>query len=267
MLPSAGDQSGWRGFLTPGAVLWLVLVVRSRWNVDSATALSWRHAVSICLVLVAAMLTVGLAHRMVERLLAAVWLGAWGDTLFRPVLRRRQRLWRAADDAYRAAVSDHRAEDAKAAAGIRVRIALAPPVKALWIADRFAALESRVRAEYGIDLASVWPRLWLVLPEHARVELRSSVESWRASTAWGAWGVLYLLLIPVWWPAAVLGAVTLTWAVRCARDAAERITDLAESACDHYVSDLVQTLLPEAPVERASRHFGMMITALARKGT
>lgn len=267
MLPFAGDQSGWRGFLTPGAVLWLVLAVLSRWNVDSTGVLSWRHAVSTGLVLVAAMLTVGLVHRMVERLLAAAWLGTWGDTFFRPVLRRRQRLWSEADDAYRAAVSDHRAQDAEAAAIIRVRIALAPPVKALWIADRFAALESRVRAEYGIDLASVWPRLWLVLPEHARAELRSSVESWRASTAWGAWGVLYLLLIPACWPAAVLGALTLTWAVRCARDATERITDLAESACDHYVSDLVQSLLPEAPVERASPHFGMMITAVARKGT
>jgi hypothetical protein len=41
--------------------------------------------------------------------------------------------------------------------------------------DRVAALETRVRNEYELDFPAAWPRLWLVIPEPSRAELRADL--------------------------------------------------------------------------------------------
>jgi hypothetical protein len=59
--------------------------------------------------------------------------------------------------------------------------ALARPVHPTWMADRLAAAGSRVYHQYGLDLEFTWPRLWLLLPELTRTEVRDTRDSFAAA--------------------------------------------------------------------------------------
>ena len=71
---------------------------------------------------------------------------------------------------------------AKAATGRRAdllaaernRIAIAKPTRPTSMGDRIAAADERVHNQYGVDLQSWWPRLWLILDDATRVELRAA---------------------------------------------------------------------------------------------
>lgn len=76
------------------------------------------------------------------------------------------------------------------------------------------AAEGRPGIKYGLDAVTVWPQLWLVLPEASQQELaaaRAALDSSVAATIWGIlfclFGVWTLLAVPAGLLVAVVAAV------------------------------------------------------------
>jgi hypothetical protein len=231
----------------------------------------------------------GLAATAAGKAVQWLWLGE--ARLTRPLVERRRHRWRRAHEAYKAEVQRlyHHYHPKDAAppdpftdanepvdpdggdreeldrlAAQRNRIALAEPRRATWIGDRLAALDRRVLAHYGLDLSSAWPRLWLIVPDTARTELRTAASAFDAAATLGGWGALYLLTGLLWWPAAVTGLVVCTTAWYRGRATMATLTELAEAAVDLYGRDLAAALgLPAAGALTAD--VGRDVTSRLRK--
>lgn len=258
---------GWRDFATPAATVWTVAAVYAvglrhvtgRWP-EPAAANRWTWLAAAALTAVA---TAVVAQRLLAALVADLWLGHRFRRLLRPLLERRRERWA---KAHRLAV-DHELEPCGPRhAAARNRIALATPQSPTWMGDRVAALETRVRAEYGLDLAAAWPRMWLVMSEPSRTDLRSAALAWRDAAAAGAWALLYALLAVAWWPLTLLSLLSWLWAVRQARSAVEKSTDLMEAAADLYVSELARMLSPAPEGPAVDPDIVRLINARLRKG-
>lgn len=266
MLLTDGDEAdGWLGFLSPAAALWLVAAMFAagggrpdRWQQRIAIL---HGPVRISLGVLGAILAVGLANRLVRPWLAEFWLGLRLERPLERVQRRRRERWEKAD---KAAGEGTTSEQLRQAA-IRTRIALARPESATWMGDRAAALETRVRNQYGLDLPSAWPRLWLLLPDVRRTELRTSVRAWHHSTAWAVWALLYALLALAWHPLLALAVLTFAAALSSARRAVANVTDLAEAAVDLYVVELAEQLGITVPNRRMTLDIGREINVRLRK--
>lgn len=209
---------------------------------------------------------------VVGRLQLGSW-PRWAEPLRRVAVRHREARWREAHHRYRAEVERaHRDGDRDQVrldklASHRNRIALAPPTRPTWTGDRVAAIDQRVYAEYQLDLVSAWARLWLVLPDPARTELREARAGYGAICTLAGWGLLYVLVGAVWWPAAVAGLTVLFAAWWRSRQAVAQLADLAESAIDLYGGTLARQLgLAEAHCALTPQ-LGAAITARLRKGT
>ncbi|SFT29836.1 hypothetical protein [Streptomyces sp. ok210] len=172
---------------------------------------------------------------LTERLcLAADW-PAWTSPLpqlaARQIARRHDR-WTCAARIWH----HHRAQDAQALAhGQRAdpaarhaaertmtRIAPEEPVRPTWSGDRLNAAAVRLERDHHLNLAILWPHLWLILPEDTRIQITTARQNLTRATTLTAWGLLYLPLAAWWWPAALITAtLTLTgWArTRAATDA------------------------------------------------
>ncbi|MFD0632838.1 hypothetical protein ACFQ9X_15850 [Catenulispora yoronensis] len=203
---------GWREVLTPAVTVWAVAAVY---------ALGLRHPIwqwprpgiaDRWFVLAAAVTTgVGastVAHRLVASFVADLWLGRRFRRLLSPLLERRRTRW---EKAHKLAVDHEHEPCGTGHAADRNRIALARPRSPTWMGDRSVALETRIRGEYDLDLAAAWPRLWLVLPEPSRADLRAAALEWQDAVAWGAWAVLYALLALAWWPLVLLALLSWSW--------------------------------------------------------
>jgi len=197
--------------------------------------------------LASAAAAVGVLARGAATALQAAWLvsslpGPAGRLLASRT-RARARRWQDADRRYRDARRAH--EDDRFVAELaasRNGIALAKPTHPTWMGDRLAAAGARVYHQYGLDLQFSWPRLWLVLPELARTEVRDARDSFAAAATLQAWGVFYLALGVIWWPSAVCGAFAAVLGWRRGRAAAAALADLVESSYDLHWRDLAVAL-------------------------
>ncbi|MFD9867440.1 hypothetical protein ACFXI8_23455 [Streptomyces niveus] len=147
----------------------------------------------------------------------------------------------------------------------RNRIALTRPAHPTWMADRMSAAEFRLRAAYAVDLPTAWPRLWLLLPDAARDDLRSARTELTTAARRAAWGVLCLALAVWWWPAAAVALVAMGSGRRSGRQSVDAFAALVESCMDVYGRDLARALglSDEAEFSRAT---GVRITRITRKG-
>jgi len=140
------------------------------------------------------------------------------------------------------------------AAADRNRIALAEPTHPTWMGDRLAAVDARVRAQYQLDLRSAWPRLWLLLADAPRAELRAAATAVDSAARLCAWALLYLLVGLLWWPAAVIGAVTVACAVARGRSTVMVYAELVEAVVDLHLRALATALgLADTPADRLWR--------------
>ncbi|MFF7454266.1 hypothetical protein [Kitasatospora sp. NPDC008115] len=121
---------------------------------------------------------------------------------------------------------------------LRDRIALAEPQRPTMTGDRFAGTGTRLRNQYGIDLAASWTRLWLVLPDAVQAELRASRAGFGAAVEGTTWAACYLVLGLRWWPAALIGLAVGLLAWSRGRRAAVLHADLVESAADLHLKTL-----------------------------
>ncbi|MCY9785158.1 hypothetical protein KIK06_14835 [Nocardiopsis sp. EMB25] len=128
------------------------------------------------------------------------------------------------------------------AARDRDRIAVERPERPSWSGDRIHAVAIRLDHDYHLDLALVWPFLWLVLPNRVRdqvVEARTALS--RASTLAG-WSLLYLPLAFLSWPTALLAIVIAATARYRLRAATDTYARLLEAAARLYTVSLAAQL-------------------------
>ncbi|MGW4293623.1 hypothetical protein ACWEH1_11300 [Micromonospora chersina] len=214
----------------------------------------------------------GLVAQSVGVLVSWTWsLTGSGPVLRRFVARRRLR-WERADAAALAAERALLADTGDIALRDRTRraiarraaICLVEPARPTWVGDRLHAADVRVHRGYGIDLATGWPRLWLLLPDEARSELAAAQDRCGAAARLVGWGLLYAVLGAFWWPALVVGLLALLAARYRARLAVAVYADLAEAAVDLYGRDLALRLGLPCP-DRLTREIGEQVTAIVRK--
>lgn len=215
---------------------------------------------------------VGMLVTALAAVVEAVWMGQWPKNLavLSAITFRRHSRWTIAAERFEAeAVKAPLVRDAAVLdryAMIRNRIALAEPTRSTWIGDQYAAVETRIRTEYGIDLPFIWPRLWLIIPETARSELRDARDGFDSGTRLTAWGCSYLLIAFVWWPAALVGLSTIFAGWRRGRLTTRRLTFLTEATVDVYGSELARTLGLTEESKRLTKKLGTAVTIVARKG-
>ncbi|KAB1912487.1 hypothetical protein [Micromonospora sp. AMSO31t] len=214
----------------------------------------------------------GLVAQSVGAFVSWTWSRPGSGPVLGRLAARRRRRWERADAAAlaaeRALVTDPGdaglRDRTRRAIARRSAICLVEPARPTWIGDRLHATDVRVHRGYGIDLASGWPRLWLLLPDEARGELAAAQERCGAAARLVGWGLLYAALGAFWWPALVVGLVALPTARYRARLAVAVYAELAEAAVDLYGRDLAVQLGLPCP-DRLTREIGEQVTAIVRK--
>lgn len=292
--------SRWAGQLVPAGLLFLgtvalgALLGHAGWydvtaaaeRVDTLAASSAaRSAGGVALAATAVLLAsagTALAVQAFATVVEDWWTGSWprpASALSRRRTARRHGRWTAAEAAFQRAVEEAAAAPAPggrltAAARARIeelnaarnRISLVEPTRPTWAGDRVKAVDERVLATYGLDLDSAWSRLWLILPDAARTELRSARESYDAALRLLAWSVPYGVLAAWWWPAALIAAGTFLAGWRRGRAATDALAELVEAGVDLYGRRLATAVgLPSpGPLTRPA---GEAVTRVLRKGT
>ncbi|MEV6702489.1 hypothetical protein AB0M68_36035 [Streptomyces sp. NPDC051453] len=139
------------------------------------------------------------------------------------------------------------------------------PARATTIGDRFRLVDQRVDAQYGLAVALAWPRLWLLLADAATTAIRDATTRYRAATETTAWGILYLLLGAIWWPAALAGLVMVTVGQVRGRATGAALADLVEAAVDIHQRPLAETLGIDLPHGRITPEEGARINDILNK--
>ena len=217
----------------------------------------------LVLVLLATLLAAagaGLAAQALGSVTEQAWLAERWQS-WPPPLRRlatshtisRTRRWTAATETYDQQVDIARAHlagrtgtppetDLGQARRSVTRIAQEKPARPTWIGDRIHAVIVRLDREYDLDLATVWPSLWLTLPEPTRTEITTARQALTRATVLAGWGLLYLAVAALWWPGLFLATTTIITAWRRARTAADTYALLIEAATRLHTPNLARAL-------------------------
>jgi len=191
---------------------------------------------------------------LIERMALAPGWQAWPSVprlLARSEVLRRRRRWDAAHAAYQAALqqalapaSADRPDPAvrQRAARIRSHIAVERPERPSWSGDRIHAAALRLDRDLHLDLAILWPTLWLTLPVPVRDEITSARTAMTRATTLAAWSVLYAPLTIWWWPAALISAVVALASRYHLRAATDTYALLLEAATRLYTPALLDSL-------------------------
>ena len=228
------------------------------WAKAPAVSSAGGQAVLLAAVLAAAA-GVGLAAQALgsalERLALASGWRAWPTPLRhlarRRVDRRRTR-WSSTAAAYRelretaakARAAGQRTDPSARHAALRAMTRIAPeqPDRPTWSGDRLHAVAVRLDRDRHLDLATLWPHLWLTLPDPVRAEITTGRQALTRATTLGAWALLYAPLTICWWPAAPLALVLADTARRQTRTAADTYALLLEATVALHTGDLAQRL-------------------------
>jgi hypothetical protein len=103
------------------------------------------------------------------------------------------------------------------------------------------AAESSPEHKYGLGAVICWPRLWMLIPTHAREDLTASRERLDILVELWAWGLFFLVWASLW-PWAI--AISVLWVLiiySLITDAARTYADLLESSFDLYRWELYKT--------------------------
>lgn len=137
------------------------------------------------------------------------------------------------------------------------------------IGNILRAAERRPADKYGLDTITIWPHLWLLLPEATRKELRTARTSLDTAVAAATWGLLSCAFTPFTPLAIPIGLAVTTMTVTVVIPArALAFGDLIEAACDLHRTSLYQQLrwpLPPNPHEEHAS--GRQLTAYLRRGS
>jgi hypothetical protein len=139
------------------------------------------------------------------------------------------------------------------------------PARATLIGDQFYLIGERVDAQYGLAVTLAWPRLWLLLEDRTRSALQTAYSQYHAATAVCAWGLLYLTLGGIWWPAILAGLAAITVGYRRGRATAGVLADLIEAAVDTHQCALAKAVGIALPHGRITPEEGLQINDILNK--
>jgi hypothetical protein len=210
----------------------------------------------------------GYAARALAQLVEWAWFTPRLGPLGRGLTTLRRWWWNRLDDRYwtalKAGYRGSTTADPDAAMAARDRFCPVPPARPTWLADRIRATGERVFRFYGLDLVSLWPRLWLAVPDGVRTELTAARTALTADARLFAWGLLYLMPGVYWWPALLVTAVACPVAVVRARGATQVLADLVEATVDLHAGEVAAKL--GFPVEGPLRpETGKTVTQLFQR--
>ncbi|WP_406361498.1 hypothetical protein [Streptomyces sp. NBC_01579] len=227
----------------------LDILVR-RLDTLGATAQTIKGIVSGCL-LVAGVAVVAVLVRELSLIVNRLWLGraAILCRLMRPGIRRRRRL--ALDTARRGGYA------------LPERYL---PRRATWIGDRFALVDERVAAQYGVSLARVWPRLWQLRDDRTPKVVSAAWDDYAAATVRVAWALPYLVISLFWWPAASLGLALMLLGWSQGRRGADDFCVSCEAAIDVQLRRLAHIVGVPLPHQRVTTAEGRQIDGILAKG-
>lgn len=149
----------------------------------------------------------------------------------------------------------------------RDRVSTAPPMRTTWAGDRFRVVYDRIGDAYSIDLRSVWPGLWLSLPDQTRTEIVGARDAYGASSRLGGWAIMYLIVGTIWWPAMGAFLVLAVTARFRTRQTAAALADLIEAAVDCHGRDLAISLGLGCPGPLTRQEGQRMSDLLGKSGT
>ncbi|MEW2374978.1 hypothetical protein AB0883_02595 [Micromonospora sp. NPDC047812] len=242
------------GHAHPFAVGLLVEHITAVASVDGAGA-----QIALLLATLAGAAVVGAIAQAVGSGIERVVLAAdWHDwptpvrRLAQWAVRRRQRRWEAAARVYlerrteaarQRGQGEHPDPAPRSDAWRRMtRISAERPGRPTALGDRIHAVATRLDRDLRVDLALVWPYLWLTLPETTRTEITAARQNVTRATVLGAWSVLYLSLTVWWWPAALAALVLAIVAGVRLRSATDTYALLLEAATRLHLGDLTRSL-------------------------
>jgi hypothetical protein len=122
------------------------------------------------------------------------------------------------------------------------RIAQEQPARPTWVGDRVHAVITRLDREYHLDLPTIWPNLWLAMPETTRTEIIAARQALTRAATLAGWGLLYLAVSALWWPGLLIAVATTGTAWRRARTAADTYALLIEAAARLHTAELARSL-------------------------
>ncbi|MGW1005014.1 hypothetical protein [Streptomyces sp. NPDC002520] len=123
-----------------------------------------------------------------------------------------------------------------------LRIGPEKPNRPTWSGDRLNAVTVRMDRDLHLNLPTVWPYLWTVLPEPARGDLTTARTALTRATTLTAWALLYLPLTLWWWPAFPLSAAIALTAWRRTRATADTYAQLLEATTRLHLTTLAAQL-------------------------
>lgn len=202
----------------------------------------------------------------------ALWLGGWHGPVARQLTARRRKRWTKADDAmtdYEEEIRESGADpvnrDRLAAA--RNRVALAAPERPTWTGDRAHAVDVRVWSWHGLDLTTVWPRLWLLASDATRAEVTAARAAISSAATVVGWGLMYAVLAVAWWPAALVALACMGTGWYRLRTAVASFADLVEAVVDLNAKPLAVAVGSLGEGDAFTRNAGLEVTLRVRKGT
>ncbi|MEU6615532.1 hypothetical protein R1Y80_26465 [Streptomyces sp. JL1001] len=164
----------------------------------------------------------------------------------------RQSHWRAAathwhrhrEEAARARTHGERHDPAERRAAHEGMLRIGPehPERPTWSGDRIHAVTVSLHRDHHLDLSTVWPCLWLILPEEIRTEISAARQALTRATTLMAWALLYLPLALLWWPGALAVATLALAGWRRTRTAADAYAVLLDAATRLHVRDLAERM-------------------------
>lgn len=273
-------------FWTGGVLAWSVRSGRSPWA-ELATATEWLNGQDVAsqvLLLAAGLGVVGGSAVVVDRLAEPVLRlleGYWPSFVAGLAARYRGRAhsnhrrdldeWQAVQS--RLADRSPTADDLREHALLESRIRHRPSQEHLFLPTRIGntlrAAETRPHDRYGLELTTIWPRLWLVMPEEARAELGQARSSLDRSVAVVIWALAFVAFTPLaWWALPVGVAVALVAVKWWVPRRAEVFGELLVAAVDLHRTKLYQQLrwpLPTNP--RQERTSGVELTRYLLRGS
>ncbi|MFD8005218.1 hypothetical protein [Streptomyces mirabilis] len=231
----------------------------------------------LAVLLIAALLAsaaIGLAAQAAGSLIERQWLGTdwlgWPDLLRRYArsrVQRRRRRWNNANIEYQREDAAYQRERERAAARRALahsaarsdmpvqpgeeravarrrllRISVDLPTTPTWMGDRLESVVHRIHRDLNVELAIVWPSLWLTAPDTIRGEITVAREALTRATTMAGWGTLYLLVGLVWWPGLLIAAITLITAWRRGRASTEEYALLVEATVRLQAPELARIL-------------------------
>ncbi|WP_189312916.1 hypothetical protein [Streptomyces brasiliensis] len=122
------------------------------------------------------------------------------------------------------------------------RIATEEPDRPTWSGDRIHAAAVRLERDHHLDVAVLWPYLWLTLPEIPRAEITAAEQALTRAAALGGWALLYAPLTVWWWPAGPLAAALALTSRYRFRNTVDAYAQLLEAAVRLQATDLAAQL-------------------------